>query len=108
LKQFLLSFTVALPPIIVSLTLTDIQQIMKYFSSVFGFFLMIFFPCVLIIFARKRLNEIRKEPGNINKSYFQNNSFVYVIGSVGSVIAGLIIYGFFHKDSKTCVAQDIN
>ena len=108
MKQFVLSLTVALPPIIVSLTLTDIQQIMKYFSSIFGFFLMIFFPCVLIIFSRKRMNEVNLDPGNINRSIFKNNSFVYVIFSAAAVIAGLIIYGFFHKDTKTCVAQDIN
>lgn len=54
------------------------------------------------------MNEVNLDPGNINRSIFKNNSFVYVIFSAAAVIAGLIIYGFFHKDTKTCVAQDIN
>jgi hypothetical protein len=93
-----------IPPIIIAITFTDIQQIMKYFSSILGFFLMIFFPCILIIYSRKNLYSKNSEPGELNKAYFTKNSFVYTIGSFGAVIAGLIVYGFLYKDTKTCVA----
>ena len=89
---------------IVSFILKDIQKIMKYFSSVFGFFLMILFPCVLIAYTRNKVAKHEVTPGKINRSIFDKNSNVYGVCLVGALIFGLIIYGFFHNLNKTCVA----
>ena len=66
---------------------------------------MILFPCVLILYSRKKLKSKNIEAGKINKSIFDKNSFVYGICSFSVLIIGLIIYGFFHANTKKCVAE---
>lgn len=83
----------------------DVQQLMKYFSSIFGFFLMILFPCVLMVYSRAKVTKHEVIPGTINRSIFDKNSYIYAVCSVGALISGLIIYGFFHNNTKDCVAK---
>ena len=44
LKNFCFNTIVALPPIAIGLSLQNIQSLMKYFSSILGFLLMLIVP----------------------------------------------------------------
>ena len=85
--------------------MNDIQKLMKYFSTIFGFFLMILFPCVLIVTTRNKVKFHKVTPGKINRSVFEKNSFVYLVCFIGGIISALITYGFFFNDNKNCVAE---
>ena len=98
---------VALPPFTLSLLLKDIQQIMKYFSSIFGYFLMIVFPSLIILYARKKVEKNNVEPGKINKSIFEKNYYVTILNIISLSLFGLIIYGFFTNISKKCVSEGL-
>ena len=47
----------------------DIQQLMKYFSSIFGFIIMIIIPTSIIHASRNKLDKLNLRPGKLNKAF---------------------------------------
>jgi Na+/proline symporter len=101
---FLINIFIAGPSIAIALTLNNIQDIMKYFSSIFGFFLMLVLPVMLIYNYRHRMNLTNLPWGKLNRSFIKN-TFIPVLAVISVSVLGLIIYGFLNKNSRKCVAE---
>jgi hypothetical protein len=102
---FIFNVCLVSPSILGSMTLGDVQQLMKYFSSVFGFIIMIIIPTLLIYSTRKRLIRLNLSSGNLNKSFLNKTWHLYALGILGVSIFSMIVYGFVNTNNKTCVAQ---
>ena len=76
---------------------------MTYFSSTFGFLLMIVIPIALIHYFRKKINQSDLIQGNLNKSFVQKGYQLVILSIVGIGILVVIIYGFFHINHKKCI-----
>lgn len=94
-----------LPSLLAAILLEDIQELMKYFSSIFGFFILLVVPTVLVYGFRKKFQKMKMSPGKLNRSFLQHNESLVVIGGLGIAILSLIIYSFLYSDNKTCVAK---
>lgn len=81
----------------------DIQSLMKYFSSTFGFLLMIVIPIGLIYKYRNKINKSELKQGKLNRAFINKNYQLILLGLVGLGILTIIIIGFFHKNNKKCV-----
>jgi len=55
LKDFAASAVASLPPLCVAYVTSDVQGIVKIFAGYFGLSLMLFWPCVLLILARRTI-----------------------------------------------------
>jgi hypothetical protein len=86
--------------------MSNIQQIMKYFSSILGLLLMLVVPCVLVFTYRKKYKKSQLENGKLNLSFLQGNKWLVFLGILTLCLFGLIVYGFVHNDDITCVAQE--
>lgn len=79
---------------------------MKYFTSIFGFFLLIILPIVLIFKYRQRISVSDVTPGKLNKSIIQGNFLLYIMGFLGMGLFVIIVMNLFIKNNKTCVAEE--
>lgn len=102
---FIFNVCLVSPSIFASMTLGDVQQLMKYFSSVFGFIIMIIIPTLLIYSTRKKLLKFNLSSGNLNRSFLNKTWHLYALATLGVAIFSMIIYGFVNTNNKTCVAQ---
>jgi hypothetical protein len=105
LINFTLSFLVCLPAIAVSLSLRDIQKIMKYLSSIFGFLLMFIVPTILVYAFRLKFKRCSIQEGKLNRSFLNKNYQLIVILAIGALTFGMVCYGFFIPNNKKCVAE---
>lgn len=103
--NFISNFIVCLPAICIAFLFQNIQDIMKYFSSILGFMLMLVIPNVLVSAFRAKYNRFSLTGGNINKSFIKNYWVMRILDFLAVSILVLIIYGFFHKNTKKCVAE---
>lgn len=101
--NLLVSFLVAVPSVSLAIFMRNIQSLMKYFSSTFGFLLMIVIPVGLIYRFRNKINSMDLKQGNLNKSFVKKNYQLLVFCLIGLAIFSVIIVGFFHQNSKNCV-----
>jgi len=76
---------------------------MKYFSSTFGFLLMMVIPIGLIHRFRNKINLMDLKQGNLNKSFVNKKYQLLILSIIGLGIFSVILIGFFHKNSKNCV-----
>lgn len=79
---------------------------MKYFSSIFGFCLMLIIPTLLIYFIRQKLSLSNITAGQLNKSIMSNKIGIFSVFIFSPVVLGMIIYGFFTKTKTGCVGPD--
>ena len=85
--------------------MTNIQDIMKYFTSIFGFFLLIIVPLVLVYKYRQRLAISDVTPGILNKSWMNNNYSLLALGVFSVAMLVVIIINLLTKNTKICVAD---
>jgi hypothetical protein len=101
--NLLLTSVVCIPAIVICLTLRNIQQVMKYITSIFGFLLMLVIPYFLILAFRKKFQKSNNIEGNLNKAFLRHSYQVYILFGVASGIFALIVFGFFNNNVNTCV-----
>ena len=102
---FIFNVCLVLPSYAAAILLPDIQQLMKYFSSIFGFIIMIIIPTILINGFRNKLAKSNLIIGDLNKSFLRSKWQLYAIAIFGVGLFSMIIYGFINSNNKTCVAQ---
>lgn len=106
LKNFVFNTIVCAPPIILGLLLTNVQDLMKYFSSILGFLLMLPVPILVVSGYRFFYEKRQYIQGRLNISFLTGRSSIYIIAVIGTVIFSLIIYGFvLSKKSKKCIFE---
>ena len=106
LKNFCFNTIVALPPITIGLLLQNIQSLMKYFSSILGFLLMLIVPMLVVNRYRNLFNKRKYEFSNLNRSFLKGKYGNIFIIIMSVIIFSLIIYGFVKTTSnKTCVNE---
>ena len=104
LKNFVFNTVVALPPITIGLLLQNIQSLMKYFSSILGFLLMLIVPLVVVTGYRNMFIKKKYNFSSLNRSFLKNRYGSWFIILMSIVIFGLIIFGFVRNmPNKTCV-----
>ena len=106
LKNFIFNTIVALPPITIGLLLQNIQSLMKYFSSILGFLLMLVVPVLVVNKYRNLFYKRKYEFTDLNRSFLKNKYGNIFIIFMSVLIFSLIIYGFVKNTTdKTCVNQ---
>ena len=106
LKNFCFNTIVALPPITIGLLLQNIQSLMKYFSSILGFLLMLIVPVLVVNKYRNLFYKRKYEFNDLNRSFLKNKYGNIFIIIMSVVIFSLIIYGFVKTtNNKTCVNE---
>ena len=106
LKNFCFNTIVALPPIAIGLSLQNIQSLMKYFSSILGFLLMLIVPVLVVNRYRNLFYKRKYEFSDLNRSFLKNKYGNIFIIFMSVVIFSLIIYGFVKTtNNKTCVNE---
>ena len=106
--NFIFNFFVAIPPIIIGLTLKNIQSLMKYFSSILGFLIMLIVPVVVVSRYRWYFNKRNYILGKLNQAFIKGvcGYVLVVILAVG--IFSMIIFGFIKNiPAKTCVNEKV-
>ena len=106
LKNFLFNTVVALPPIAIGLLLQNIQSLMKYFSSILGFLLMLIVPILVVNGYRNIFYKRKYKFSKLNRSFFKTKYGNIFIICMSFIIFGLIIFGFVkNTNNKTCVNE---
>ena len=106
LKNFGFNTIVALPPIAIGLSLQNIQSLMKYFSSILGFLLMLIVPMLVVNRYRNMFYKRKYEFSDLNRSFLKNKYGNIFIIFMSVVIFSLIIFGFIkNTNNKTCVNE---
>lgn len=105
ITNFFFGFLIIVPSVTIALTISDIQVIMKYFSSIFGFFLLVVIPCLIVYKYREKLENSNISKGQLNTSYLNRNFYLYILGFIGLGILSVIIINLINSNSKTCVAE---
>ena len=106
LKNFCFNTVVALPPITIGLLLQNIQSLMKYFSSILGFLLMLIVPILVVNKYRNLFYKRKYEFNDLNRSFLKNKYGNIFIIFMSVVIFSLIIFGFIkNTTNKTCVNE---
>ena len=106
IKNFCFNTIVALPPIAIGLSLQNIQSLMKYFSSILGFLLMLIVPVLVVNRYRNLFYKRKYEFSDLNRSFLKNKYGNIFIIFMSVVIFSLIIYGFVKTtNNKTCVNE---
>ena len=106
LKNFCFNTIVALPPITIGLLLQNIQSLMKYFSSILGFLLMLIVPILVVTKYRSLFYKRKYEFTDLNRSFLKNKYGNIFVILMSVVIFSLIIYGFVKNTAnKTCVYE---
>ena len=104
LKNFVFNTIVAIPPITIGLLLQNIQSLMKYFSSILGFMLMLIVPVLVVNGYRQMFYRRKYRFSNLNRSFLKNKYGNIFIICMSIIIFSLIIYGFVkNTNNKTCV-----
>ena len=107
LKNFLFNTVVALPPIAIGLLLQNIQSLMKYFSSILGFLLMLIVPILVVNGYRNIFYKRKYKFSKLNRSFFKTKYGNIFIICMSFIIFGLIIFGFVkNTNNKTCVNEE--
>jgi len=101
--NIIISFLIALPSVSLAIFIPNIQSLMKYFSSTFGFLLMIVIPIGLIYKFRLRIASSQLRQGKLNKSFVNKNWQLILLLFIGLAIFSTLIVGFFNKNNKDCV-----
>jgi hypothetical protein len=108
LKNFVFNTIVAIPPITIGLLLQNIQSLMKYFSSILGFMLMLIVPVLVVNGYRQLFYKRKYKFSNLNRSFFKGKFGNIFIICMSVIIFGLIIFGFIkNTNNKSCVNEDI-
>ena len=108
LKNFVFNTIVAIPPIAIGLLLQNIQSLMKYFSSILGFMLMLIVPVLVVNGYRQLFYKRKYKFSNLNRSFFKGKFGNIFIICMSVIIFGLIIFGFIkNTNNKSCVNEDI-
>ncbi|MCQ2816854.1 MAG: hypothetical protein MJ252_06275 [archaeon] len=106
-KNFLFNTIVAIPPIIIGLSLSNVQDLMKYFSSILGFLLMVVVPIIVVTGYRFYFEKRALIEGTLNLSFLKGIISIVIIVFIGIVIFSFIIYGFaLGKQSKRCIFEE--
>ena len=106
LKNFIFNFIIAIPPLTIGLLLQNIQSLMKYFSSILGFLLMLIVPLLVVNGYRKIFFKRKYNFSNLNRSFLKGKYGNIFIICMSVIIFGLIIFGFIkNTKNKTCVNQ---
>ena len=106
IKNFGFNTVVALPPIAIGLSLQNIQSLMKYFSSILGFLLMLVVPVLVVERYRKLFHKRKYQFTDLNRSFLTNKYGTIFIIFMSVVIFSLIIFGFIkNTNNKTCVNE---
>ena len=106
LKNFCFNTLVALPPIAIGLSLQNIQSLMKYFSSILGFLLMLIVPLLVVNKYRSLFYKRKYEFKDLNRSFLKSKYGNIFIIFMSIVIFSLIIFGFVtNTNNKTCVNE---
>jgi hypothetical protein len=107
LKNFLFNTVVALPPIAIGLMLQNIQSLMKYFSSILGFLLMLIVPVLVVNGYRSIFYKRKYKFSKLNRSFLKTKYGNAFIICMSFIIFGLIIFGFVkNTNNKTCVNEE--
>ena len=107
LKNFAFNTIVALPPITIGLLLQNIQSLMKYFSSILGFLLMLIVPLLVVNRYRNLFYKRKYEFSDLNRSFLTNKYGNIFVIFMSVVIFSLIIFGFVkNTKNKNCVYED--
>ena len=107
LKNFAFNTIVALPPITIGLLLQNIQSLMKYFSSILGFLLMLIVPLLVVNRYRNLFYKRKYEFSNLNRSFLTNKYGNIFVIFMSVVIFSLIIFGFVkNTKNKNCVYDE--
>ena len=107
LKNFAFNTLVALPPITIGLLLQNIQSLMKYFSSILGFLLMLIVPLLVVNRYRNLFYKRKYEFSNLNRSFLTNKYGNIFVIFMSVVIFSLIIFGFVkNTKNKNCVYDE--
>ena len=107
IKSFFFNLLVAIPPITVGVFIKNIQTLMKYFSSVLGFLLMLIVPVIVVNGFRKHFAKRKFKKGKLNQSFMQGIGGNIFIGIMSVVIFSLVIFGFINSvQTKDCVNQN--
>ena len=105
-KNFCFNTIVALPPIAIGLSLQNIQSLMKYFSSILGFLLMLVVPVLVVERYRSLFHKRKYQFTDLNRSFLTNKYGTFFIIFMSVVIFSLIIFGFIkNTNNKTCVNE---
>ena len=106
--NFLFNIFVAIPPIIIGLTLKNIQSLMKYFSSILGFLIMLIVPVIVVGRYRWFFNKRDYTFGNLNQAFIKGFWGYIIISILALGIFSMIIYGFIKNiPAKTCVNENV-
>ena len=106
LKNFVFNTIVAIPPITIGLLLQNIQSLMKYFSSILGFLLMLIVPILVVNGYRNIFYKRKYKFSKLNRSFFKTKYGNIFIICMSFIIFGLIIFGFAkNTNNKTCVNE---
>ena len=106
LKNFLFNTIVAIPPITIGLLLQNIQSLMKYFSSILGFLLMLIVPILVVNGYRQSFYKRKYKFSNLNRSFLTGKYGNAFIIFMSVIIFSLIIFGFVkNSTNKTCVYE---
>ena len=103
--SLIFNILLVLPSVVAAICLPDIQQLMKYFSSIFGFIIMIIIPTSIIHASRNKLDKLNLRPGKLNKAFLNKKWQLIALSCFGVLLFSMIIYGFFNSENKTCVAE---
>ena len=106
LKNFLFNTIVAIPPITIGLLLQNIQSLMKYFSSILGFLLMLIVPILVVSQYRQIFYQRKYRFSNLNRSFLKSKYGNIFIICMSFIIFILIIYGFIkNTNNKNCINE---
>ena len=105
-KNFLFNTIVAIPPITIGLSLQNIQSLMKYFSSILGFMLMLIVPVLVVNGYRRIFYKRNYAFSQLNRSFLKNKYGNIFVITMAVIIFGMIIFGFVKNiKNKTCVNE---
>ena len=95
----------ACPSLCLALFMRNIQSLMKYFSSTFGFMVMIVIPMGMVYKYRIRFELSELTWGKLNRSLLSKKIQLLILALISFGIFTIIIIGFFNTNNKTCVYQ---
>ena len=106
LKNFVFNTIIAIPPLTIGLLLQNIQSLMKYFSSILGFLLMLIVPILVVSKYRLLFKERGYYLSKLNRSFLKSKFEYPFIIIMSFIIFGFIIFGFIkNTNNKTCINE---
>ena len=105
-KNFVFNSIVAIPPLTIGLLLQNIQSLMKYFSSILGFLLMLIVPVLIVNRYRQMFVKRKYKFSELNRSFLKGKYGNIFIICMSIIIFSLIIFGFIkNTNNKKCVNE---